>query len=59
MRLILSGDDFRIRGLVTAVQPPLLGTIATEIDAGQSLNVESFSRKIQISSVLEILLFAK
>jgi hypothetical protein len=58
MRLMQSGNDFRMRGFVTAAQPPLLGTIAIEIDAGQSVNAESFSRKIHISSVLEILLFA-
>jgi hypothetical protein len=41
-----------------AVQPSLLGTIAIEIDGEQSSNDDSFSRKIQIRSVLEILVFA-
>ena len=58
MRLTQFGNDFRIRGLVKTVQPPLLGTIAIEIVGEQSLNDDSFSRKIQISSVLEILLLA-
>ena len=53
-----SGNDFRTRGLVTAVQPPLLGTIAIEIDVGQSLNAESFSWKIQLNSLFEILILA-
>jgi hypothetical protein len=35
-----------------------LGTIAIEIDGEQSSNDESFSRKIQLRSVLEILVFA-
>jgi len=53
-----SGNDFRTRGLVTAVQPALLGTIAIEIDVGQSLNAESFSWKIQLNSLFEILILA-
>ncbi len=58
MRLTQFGNDFRIRGLVRTVQPLLLGTIAIEIVGEQSLNDDSLSRKIQISSVLEILLLA-
>jgi hypothetical protein len=44
--------------VVTAVQLPSLGTIAIEIDRGQSSNDNSFSRKIQIRSALDILVFA-
>ena len=58
MRLTQFGNDFRTRGLVKAVQPLPVGTIAIEIVGEQSLNDDSFSRKIQISSVLEILLLA-
>jgi hypothetical protein len=41
-----------------AVQFSSLGTTAIGIDGGQSSNDDSFSRKIQIGSVLEILVFA-
>jgi hypothetical protein len=52
------GCSFRTRWAVTAVQLSSLGTIAIGIDGGQSSNDDSFSRKIQIRSVLEILVFA-
>src|SRR5882762_1722093 len=52
------GCPFRSRWVVTTVQPSSLGTIAIGIDGGQSSNDDSFSRKIQIRSVLEILVFA-
>lgn len=52
------GLSVRSRCVVTAVQPSLLGTIAIAIDGEQSSNDDSISRKIQIRSVLEILIFA-
>jgi len=52
------GCPVRSRCVVTVVQPSLLGTIAIEIDGEQSPNDDSFSRKIQIRSVLEILVLA-
>jgi hypothetical protein len=58
IRLTQLGCPVRSRCAVTAVQPSLLGTIAIEIDGEQSSNDDSFSRKIQIRSVLEILVFA-
>ncbi|MDQ1386797.1 MAG: hypothetical protein QOF56_251 [Acidobacteriaceae bacterium] len=58
MRLTQSGCSVRSRCVITAVQPLLLGTIAIEVDGEQSSNDDSFSRKIQIRSVLEILVFA-
>jgi len=58
MQQMQLGRPFRSRWVVTAVQPSSLGTIAIEIDGGQSSNGDSFSRKIQIRSVLEIVVFA-
>lgn len=58
MRLAHLGNDFRMRGAVTTVQPSSLGTIAIGTDEAQSSNNDSFSRKIQIRSVLEIFIFA-
>jgi hypothetical protein len=51
-------DLFRSRAVITTVQLSSLGTMAILIDGGQSSKVDSFSRKIQIKSVLEILFLA-
>ena len=59
MRLTQFGRFARSRLVVTAVQPLLLGTTAIAIDGEQSPNDDNFSRKIQTSSVLEILVFDK
>jgi len=62
LKLLDSLDAIRVPFSVTLGrhdrQPSSLGTIAIVIDGGQSSNVASFSRKIQIKSVLEILVFA-
>src|SRR5260370_34129333 len=58
VRLTQLGGPFRTRWAITAVQFSSLGTTAIGIDGGQSSNDDSFSRKIQIGSVLEILVFA-
>jgi hypothetical protein len=47
-----------MRWVVTAFQLSSLGMIAIGIDGGQSSNDDSLSRKIQIRSVLKILVFA-
>jgi hypothetical protein len=52
------GRPVRSRWVVNAVQPSSLGMIAIEIDGEQASNDESFSRKIQIRSVLEVFFFA-
>ena len=57
MRLTQFGRLAWSRLVVTAVQPLLLGTTAIAIDGEQSSNDDSFSRKIQTRSVLEILVF--
>jgi hypothetical protein len=59
MRLTHLGRFAWSRLLVTAVQPLLLGTTAIAIDGEQSSNDDSFSRKIQTRSVLEILVLGK
>src|SRR5260370_41163474 len=58
MRLTQSGRVFRSRWAITTVHPASLGTIAILIDPGHSENADSFSRKIQIRSVFEILFLA-
>jgi hypothetical protein len=58
IRLVQSGSLFRSRAVITTVQLSSLGTMAILIDGGQSAKVDSFSRKIQIKSMLEILFLA-
>jgi len=59
MRLMQLGRLARSRLLVIAVQPLLLGTTAIAIEGEQSSNDDSFSRKIQTRSALEILVLDK
>src|SRR5437868_13038303 len=58
IRLTQWGRLFRSCWVITTVQLSSLGTIAILIDAGHSANDDSFSRKIQIRSMLEILFLA-
>jgi len=58
MRLTQLGRLVRSRLVVTTDQPLLLGTTAIAIDGEQSSCDDSFSRNIQIRSVLVIVIFA-